>query len=132
MNRIRPQGPRLRLDPEPYVQLRKQVLRRDGWRCQICGSRQNLQSTTNNCGASGATTAHCPLVTMVYFPSSITVRLDSVRDRGQRTKGGYDGTRTSCKDHRKRQEGMYSRKTFKEWQPFDEVRKVETDPRKRF
>jgi 5-methylcytosine-specific restriction endonuclease McrA len=33
----------LRLDSEPYDQLRKQVLRRDGWRCQICGSRQNLQ-----------------------------------------------------------------------------------------
>ena len=43
MNRIRPKRPRLRLDPEPYDQLRKQVLRRDGWRCQICGSRQNLQ-----------------------------------------------------------------------------------------
>jgi 5-methylcytosine-specific restriction endonuclease McrA len=40
---IRPKRPRLRLDPEPYDQLREQVLRRDGWRCQICGSRQNLQ-----------------------------------------------------------------------------------------
>ena len=43
VNRIRPKRPRLRLDPELYEQLRKQVLRRDGWRCQICGSRQNLQ-----------------------------------------------------------------------------------------
>ena len=43
MNRIRPKRPRLRLDPEPYDQLRKQVLRRDGWECQICGSRQKLQ-----------------------------------------------------------------------------------------
>ena len=43
MNRIRPKRPRLRLDPELYEQLRKQVLRRDGWQCQICGSRQNLQ-----------------------------------------------------------------------------------------
>ena len=42
VNRIRPKRPRLRLDPEPYDQLRKQVLRRDGWRCQLCGSRQNL------------------------------------------------------------------------------------------
>ena len=42
MNRIRPKQPRLRLDPEPYDQLRNQVLRRDGWRCQLCGSRQNL------------------------------------------------------------------------------------------
>ena len=43
MNRIRPKRPRLRLAPEPYDQLRKQVLRRDGWRCQFCGSRHNLQ-----------------------------------------------------------------------------------------
>jgi len=26
-----------------YEKLRKQVLCRDGWRCQVCGSRQNLQ-----------------------------------------------------------------------------------------
>ena len=43
MNRIRPKRPRSRLDPERYQQLRKQVLRRDGWQCQICGSRQSLQ-----------------------------------------------------------------------------------------
>jgi 5-methylcytosine-specific restriction endonuclease McrA len=43
VNRIQPKRPRLRLDPKPYDQLRKQVLRRDGWRCQICDSRQNLQ-----------------------------------------------------------------------------------------
>ena len=43
MKRIRPKRPRLRLSPEPYDQLRKQVLSREGWRCQVCGSRQNLQ-----------------------------------------------------------------------------------------
>ena len=43
MNRIRPKNPRLRLTPELYQDERQQVLRRDGWRCQICGSRQNLQ-----------------------------------------------------------------------------------------
>ncbi len=43
MKGIRPKRLRLRLDPEPYEQLRKQVLRRDGWQCQICGSRQNLE-----------------------------------------------------------------------------------------
>jgi 5-methylcytosine-specific restriction endonuclease McrA len=43
VNGIRPKRPRLRLDPEPYDQLRKQILRRDRWQCQICGSRQNLQ-----------------------------------------------------------------------------------------
>jgi 5-methylcytosine-specific restriction endonuclease McrA len=34
---------RLRLDPNTYVQLRKQVLRRNGWRCQLCGARSNLE-----------------------------------------------------------------------------------------
>jgi predicted HNH restriction endonuclease len=43
MNRIRAKQPRSRLDPERYDQLRKQVLQRDGWRCEVCGSRQNLQ-----------------------------------------------------------------------------------------
>ena len=42
MKRVRPKRPRLRLDPELYEQLRKQALRRDGWRCQVRGSRQNL------------------------------------------------------------------------------------------
>jgi ATP-dependent DNA helicase RecQ len=39
----RPKRPRLRLDPESYKRLRQQVLRRDGWRCQSCGGRDNLQ-----------------------------------------------------------------------------------------
>ncbi len=43
MKQIRPKQPRLRLDPQPYDELRKLVLRRDGWRCQLCGSRRNLQ-----------------------------------------------------------------------------------------
>ena len=43
MNRPPTKQPRLRLDPKLYQQLRKEVLRRDGWRCQVCGSRQNLQ-----------------------------------------------------------------------------------------
>ncbi len=34
---------RLRLDPEQYDNLRNQVLRRDGWRCQSCGAMSNLE-----------------------------------------------------------------------------------------
>jgi transposase len=37
-----PRRPRLRLDAETYKQLRYQVLTRDAWRCQCCGSTQNL------------------------------------------------------------------------------------------
>lgn len=28
---------------EAYNQLRRKILNRDGWRCQICGSASNLQ-----------------------------------------------------------------------------------------
>jgi 5-methylcytosine-specific restriction endonuclease McrA len=33
----------LRLDQTSYERLRQQVLRRDGWRCQRCGSMSNLE-----------------------------------------------------------------------------------------
>ncbi len=35
--------PRIQLGREEYEQLWRQALRRDGWRCQHCGSRTNLQ-----------------------------------------------------------------------------------------
>ncbi|PYY12050.1 MAG: hypothetical protein DMG69_02415 [Acidobacteria bacterium] len=44
MNRLRAKHARLRLDPESYEQLCRDVLRRDGWRCQSCGSPKNLQA----------------------------------------------------------------------------------------
>jgi len=34
---------RVRLDSGQYDALRHQVLRRDGWRCQSCGTRSNLE-----------------------------------------------------------------------------------------
>jgi 5-methylcytosine-specific restriction endonuclease McrA len=34
---------RVRLDEASYEALRLQVLRRDGWRCQSCGSLSNLE-----------------------------------------------------------------------------------------
>jgi len=43
MNGIRPKNRRLRLDPVAYENLRQQVLRRDGWRCQSCGALMNLE-----------------------------------------------------------------------------------------
>ena len=38
-----PKRPRLQLDREAYQLLYRQVLQRDGWRCQFCGNRRNLQ-----------------------------------------------------------------------------------------
>jgi 5-methylcytosine-specific restriction endonuclease McrA len=34
---------RLRLDAACYERLREQVLYRDGWRCQSCGTMSNLE-----------------------------------------------------------------------------------------
>ena len=35
--------PRLRLDLNSYRLLRNLILKRDGWRCQSCGSRTGLE-----------------------------------------------------------------------------------------
>jgi len=43
MNRVTEKRFRLRLAPELYENLRVQVLRRDGWRCQICGALSHLE-----------------------------------------------------------------------------------------
>jgi len=43
VNCVRPKRPRLRLDAALYEQLRNQVLSRDGWRCQACGSMSHLE-----------------------------------------------------------------------------------------
>jgi 5-methylcytosine-specific restriction endonuclease McrA len=34
--------PRNRKDPKVYAELRREILERDGWRCQKCGCSQNL------------------------------------------------------------------------------------------
>jgi 5-methylcytosine-specific restriction protein A len=31
------------MDPLPYESLRQQILRRDGWKCQSCGTMANLE-----------------------------------------------------------------------------------------
>lgn len=43
MSSIGPRTMRLLLDPVSYRALRQQVLRRDGWRCQACGTMSNLE-----------------------------------------------------------------------------------------
>jgi 5-methylcytosine-specific restriction endonuclease McrA len=42
MERLRQKRPRLILEREEYDKLRHRVLNRDGWRCQCCGSREDL------------------------------------------------------------------------------------------
>ena len=43
MNTIFPKPKRVKLDPEAYAQLCRQVLERDSWRCQNCGRASQLQ-----------------------------------------------------------------------------------------
>ena len=43
MNSSRPKKPRVRLDSEAYRELHRQILQRDSWRCQGCGSMEQLQ-----------------------------------------------------------------------------------------
>ena len=43
MRTIRPKSANLRLDPLSYESLRQQILRRDSWRCQSCGTMSNLE-----------------------------------------------------------------------------------------
>jgi 5-methylcytosine-specific restriction endonuclease McrA len=43
MSSISPKPASLRLDPQAYERLRQSVLRRDGWRCQSCGTMSNLE-----------------------------------------------------------------------------------------
>ena len=48
MSEIRPKCARVRPDPIAYEGLRQQVLRRDGWRCQSCGAKVNLEVHHNH------------------------------------------------------------------------------------
>jgi 5-methylcytosine-specific restriction endonuclease McrA len=41
--RLRQKRPRIKLSPTEYLSLHNQVLERDRWRCQECGSLHNLQ-----------------------------------------------------------------------------------------
>jgi 5-methylcytosine-specific restriction endonuclease McrA len=43
MRMIRPKAAPPRLDALSYKNLRQQILRRAGWRCQSCGTMSNLE-----------------------------------------------------------------------------------------
>jgi len=43
MSEIRPKRPPVRLDAKAYRELCKEVLERDGWHCQSCGSLRGLE-----------------------------------------------------------------------------------------
>jgi 5-methylcytosine-specific restriction endonuclease McrA len=43
MSKLRQKIPRLKLSLAEYQVMRNQVLKRDGWRCQLCGASKDLQ-----------------------------------------------------------------------------------------
>ncbi len=43
MSPLLPKLRRIRLDAEAYYKLHQQILERDGWRCQLCGSLSGLE-----------------------------------------------------------------------------------------
>jgi len=55
MMRSWPKQPPIRLNDEVYAELRRQILERDAWRCQRCGSFENLEvhhkKLRSQCGA---------------------------------------------------------------------------------
>jgi 5-methylcytosine-specific restriction endonuclease McrA len=71
VNRILPKQPRLRLDPESYERLRQQVLRRDGWRCQCCGSKSNLEVHHKDLRSQGGDDSEENLITLCVECHSI-------------------------------------------------------------
>ncbi len=64
MNGCSPKQPRLRLDPELYERLREQVLRRDGWMCQCCGKRFNLEVHHREFRSQGGNDSEENLITL--------------------------------------------------------------------
>ena len=64
MNGIRPKEPRLRLNAEAYEDLRQQVLRRDGWRCQTCGAMSNLEVHHQEFRSHGGADSELNLITL--------------------------------------------------------------------
>ena len=43
MKKALPKNLRLKLNPKHYAALHRQILERDSWRCQVCGSMRNLE-----------------------------------------------------------------------------------------
>jgi len=64
VKRIRPKHLRQRLDPDSYERLREQVLRRDGSRCQCCGTRSNLEVHHKEFRSQGGDDSEQNLITL--------------------------------------------------------------------
>jgi hypothetical protein len=59
-------GTPLRLDPLSYDALRQRVLRRDNWRCQLCGAMSNLEVHHQQFRGHAGEAADHNLITLCY------------------------------------------------------------------
>jgi len=54
----------VRLDPAAFEHLRQEVLRRDGWRCQSCGTMSNLEVHHQEFRSHSGSDAEANLITL--------------------------------------------------------------------
>ena len=89
MNRIPSKSSRLRLAPKLYEHLRHQVLRRDGWRCQSCGTLANLKVHHRELRSQSGDDAEQNLITLCTRCHSIVHRGSNARFAIIVRKGTY-------------------------------------------
>ncbi len=86
MNRILAKQPRQRLDPELYDRLREHVLRRDGWRCQSCWTRSNLEVHHKDFRSQGGDDSEENLIALCVGCHSLTHLLNDRAAMAQTTR----------------------------------------------
>ena len=84
MTATRPDPLRLRLDPESYEALRQRVLRRDGWRCQLCGTMSNLEVHHKQFRSHSGHDSEDNLITLCYSCHEFVHGSDQGRSGGTR------------------------------------------------
>ena len=66
MKQSLPKQAPLRLEQQDYQNLREQVLRRDGWCCQLCGSISNLEVHHREFRSHGGADDERNLITLCF------------------------------------------------------------------
>jgi 5-methylcytosine-specific restriction endonuclease McrA len=66
MKHAEPKRPRVKLAADAYERLRKQVLKRDNWRCQNCGRQQNLEVHHKKMRSQGGNDSCVNLITLCH------------------------------------------------------------------
>jgi 5-methylcytosine-specific restriction endonuclease McrA len=64
MSEIGPRKPRVRLPRDVYDRLRKEVLKRDNWRCKNCGRLENLDVHHKELRSQGGDDSEFNLITL--------------------------------------------------------------------